>query len=563
MSESDIQELGSNEFRKKYHVVAKLGEGGMALVHLAVVRGVAGVRKLVVLKSVRPELVADANARNMFVAEARLAATLSHPNIVQTFEVVLSKGRPILVMEYLDGQPFSRIIRRERRDEVPLALQLYVIKEILTGLEYVHNCTDLDGSPLNLVHRDMSPQNVFVTYDGQVKILDFGIAKVVGSTGHTETGEIKGKIRYMAPEQMLGSARLDRRADIFSLGVMLWEAVTQRRLWEGMADVQVIQTVVGGGVPAPSTLVPDVPASLDAICRRALAHDCDERYETAAAMQQDLEQAMDALGMRMSTRQVGKAVAESFAELRASIKTIIEGQLRDEKAAPINLLVSENDGVLAEEAALSGDLWGLPSAVSVSRGTATAAAARRRRTVSVASGAAALVLVGSVVSFRHFAHGLTGEPPHQERAQAAAQATAVPVLDPPAPAIALPANEPRTVHVQIAAEPARAKLFLDDALLGTETFSGEMKADSVVHTLRVEAPGYRTQSLAVSLDHALETKVKLEPIVYATRPAVTRTAAAPSPTAAASASSSATRSCALPYYIDDQGIKRVRPECLK
>ncbi|MCL2448935.1 MAG: serine/threonine protein kinase [Polyangiaceae bacterium] len=567
MTVTGIQELGSDEFRKKYHVVAKLGEGGMALVHLAVVRGAAGVRKLVVLKSVRPELVADANARNMFVAEARLAATLSHPNIVQTFEVVLSKGRPILVMEFLDGQPFSRIVRRGRSESASLAMQLHVIKEVLAGLEYVHNCTDLDGTALNLVHRDMSPQNVFVTYEGQVKILDFGIAKVVGSTGHTETGEIKGKIRYMAPEQMLGSARLDRRADIFSAGVLLWEAATQRRLWEGMADVQVIQTVVAGGVPAPSSVAPDVHPALDAICRRALAHDCEERYESAAEMQQDVEQVIDLLGLRMATRHVGKVVAESFADLRASIKTVVEGQLRDEKAAPINLLVSEENGVLAEEAALSGDLWGLPSAVSI--GHATENAARRRRAVSIATAAAAVVIVASVASFRRF--GGAVETPHAEPAQAALKLAGPPALGTP-PAGVPAASDPRTVHVQIAAEPAYAKLFFDDALLGTNTFSGTMKADSLTHTLRVEAPGYRTQSIAVSLERPVDTKVKLDAMVASVanviRPPVqakgaVTTAVSTSVTAPPAASSASHPSCGVPFYIDDQGIKRIRPECLK
>jgi serine/threonine protein kinase len=567
MSASDVQELGSSDFRKKYHVVAKLGEGGMALVHLAVVRGVAGVRKLVVLKSVRPELVADSNTRNMFIAEARLAATLSHPNIVQTYEVVLSKGRPILVMEYLDGQPFSRVVRRDRRDQVPLALQLHVLREILSGLEYVHTCTDLDGTALKLVHRDMSPQNVFLTYDGQVKILDFGIAKIKGSTGHTETGEIKGKIRYMAPEQMLGSAQLDRRADLFSVGVMLWEAVTQRRLWEGMADVQVIQTVVNGGVPAPSTMTEGVPASLDAICKRALSHDVDERYESAAAMQQDLEMAIDELGARMSTRQVGKAIAESFSELRASIKAVIEMQLRDEKAAPINLLVSEADGVLAEEAALSGDLWGLPSAVSVSRTSAAVVTSRRRGRVSVAVGALVLAsATGAVLSFRHFNHAGAREAEHSDDNSQVTSAAAVPPIE-SAPSVLIPSSDqPRTVHLQVSAQPPNAKLFLDDALLASDPFSGEVRADERMHTVRAEAPGYRTQSISVSLAQALDTNVKLErlPIGQMVFPrAVAGRASASGAGISPSASVAANRPCTLPYYFDEQGIKRVRPECLK
>src|SRR5580704_12011617 len=217
---SDVIEFDSGELSRRYKVIAKLGEGGMALVHLAVVRGLAGTRKLVVLKSVRPELLAEENIRNMFVEEARVATTLSHPNIVQTFEIAVSNGGPVLVMEYLEGQNLGHIRRRMRSGIVPLApsaplaLQLFVLKGVLAGLEYAHNCKDLEGTALKLVHRDVSPQNVFVTYDGQVKILDFGIAKSAGTAGRSLSGNIKGKIRYMAPEQMVASVDLDGRADV-------------------------------------------------------------------------------------------------------------------------------------------------------------------------------------------------------------------------------------------------------------------------------------------------------------------------------------------------------------
>ncbi|HSY24402.1 MAG TPA: serine/threonine-protein kinase, partial [Polyangiaceae bacterium] len=383
--------------------MAKLGEGGMALVHLAVVRGLAGTRKLVVLKSVRPELLAEESIRNMFVEEARVATTLSHPNIVQTFEIAVSKGAPVLVMEYLEGQNLAHIRRRMRSasvplaPSVPLALQLFVLNGVLAGLEYAHNCKDLEGTALKLVHRDVSPQNVFVTYDGQVKILDFGIAKSAGTTGRSLSGNIKGKIRYMAPEQMVASVDLDGRADVYAVGVMLWEALTQRRLWDGLADVHVMQRVLGNEVPLADELPHDVPPGLGAICRRALARDCNDRYESAAAMRFDLERAIDDLGLRVSMGEVGKVVSESFGELRASIRARIEQQLRDERTDPIDLP--------RDDEAISGDPWRMPLAATRSMPVR----ARRRRAAFLRSAGAAVFLTGVAVllaaSLRHYAVG--------------------------------------------------------------------------------------------------------------------------------------------------------------
>jgi serine/threonine-protein kinase len=191
---------------QKYAVVAELGQGGMSVIHLAAARGLGNVQKLVVLKSIRPELMTNDKVRQMFMDEARLATQLTHPNIVQTYEVVMISGRPVIVMEYMEGQSWSILWRRAAESGgVPLAMQLRILSETLSGLDYAHNLTDYEGTPIGLVHRDVSPQNVFVTYDGHVKILDFGIAKARANSAHTELGELKGKIRYMAPEQMEAS----------------------------------------------------------------------------------------------------------------------------------------------------------------------------------------------------------------------------------------------------------------------------------------------------------------------------------------------------------------------
>jgi serine/threonine protein kinase len=507
--------------------VAKLGEGGMALVHLAVVRGLAGTRKLVVLKSVRPELLAEENIRHMFVEEARVATTLSHPNIVQTFEIAVSNGGPVLVMEYLEGQNLAHIRRRMRSNTVPLgplALQLFVLKGVLAGLEYAHNCKDLEGTPLKLVHRDVSPQNVFVTYDGQVKILDFGIAKSAGTPGRSVSGNIKGKIRYMAPEQMVASVDLDGRADVYAVGVMLWEALTKRRLWDGLADVHVIQKVLGNTMPLVDELPHDVPPWLGAICRRALARDCNERYESAAAMRLDLERAIDDLGLRMSMDEVGKVVSESFAELRASVRGRIEQQLREERTDPIDL--PRDDEVI------SGDPWRMPLAATRSMPVR----ARRRRSTLLRYAGAAVLLTGALLLLGRY---VMGSRTHGALSDGHARAAA---SEAPAGAGGHPAkgdslSPPASGSADVAAAPITATAAAESATAAGSaagTTSSAHANDATPSRPATKADGSRAPLGRI-------------------RPAAAPPARPVGPD----------RTCAVPYFFDDQGIKRLRTECFK
>ena len=571
MSIPKVYEAEPSEFTKRYHVIAKLGEGGMALVHLAVVRGVAGVRKLVVLKSARPELAGDINVREMFLAEARLAAALNHPNIVQTFEVTMLAGRPVLVMEYLEGQPLSRILHRNR-EPMPLPVRLFVLTEILNGLEYVHTFADLDGTPLNLVHRDVSPPNVFVTYDGVPKLLDFGIAKSITTANATEVGVIKGKVRYMAPEQVLGSTHIDRRADVFAVGVLLWEAMTGRRLWEGSGDLEVMQTLVSGSIPDPEAAAPNVLPALAAICRKAIARDREQRYESAAAMRGDLEVAIHELGLQANARQVGRFVSDVFGKLRSSVRKVVEGQLKKDAAPPVNLVVSgDSDAVTTQSARLGEDIWATPSAVTVIGSPMGASRQRRRQVIAATTGA--LLAVGTVVgSFAYFHHHHSGQP--QTSASAASGVASAPVSDERVPPLR------NAVHVRVEASPPSAALFLDDSRLGGNPFEGDLTSDGAVHTIRAEAHGYRSESRAVDLTRPLELVLQLEPLPalfpltgtpkhhsLKGPPAAPTAGSSATPSSNASASAQAhtqsVPSCNPPFYFDENGIKRIKLECVK
>ncbi|MBI4957406.1 MAG: serine/threonine protein kinase [Myxococcales bacterium] len=312
----------------KYRLIAELGRGGMAEVYLAIVAGPAGFNKLLVVKCIRLHLAEDPDFLAMFLDEARLAARLNHPNIVQTIEVGNADGRYFIAMEYLEGQPLNRVLHRIGREQLPLGSHLRILVEALAGLHHAHELTDYDGTPLGVVHRDTSPHNTFVTYSGQVKVVDFGIAKAMNSSAETRTGVLKGKVAYMSPEQAQGD-KVDRRADVYSAGVLLWEALAARRMWKGQSDIVVLNQLLSptAEVPPPSSVRP-VPQRLEQICMRALARDRDRRYATALELGRDLEDAMDALGMRGSTREAGELVGREFADERGKIKGIIEEQIR-------------------------------------------------------------------------------------------------------------------------------------------------------------------------------------------------------------------------------------------
>lgn len=279
-----------------YRLIASLGRGGMAEVFLAVRTGMVGFHKLVVIKRLRTDLTAQPHAakyRTLLLDEARLAARLSHPNIVQTFEVGDHQGQPFLAMEYLDGQPLSHVVTQARRAgrPLPVELALQIVADALGALAYAHDLADFNGAPLRIVHRDVSPQNVFWTYDGEIKLVDFGVAKFALNSSETEAGVVKGKLTYMAPEQARGQP-IDRRADLFVTGILLWELISGRRLLRARSQAASMQRLLFEDLPSLSRVVPGIDPAIARICDRALERDLDRRYPEAGAMRADLEQVL-------------------------------------------------------------------------------------------------------------------------------------------------------------------------------------------------------------------------------------------------------------------------------
>jgi eukaryotic-like serine/threonine-protein kinase len=318
----------AGELAGKYRLLAELGQGGMATVYLAVALGDSGFRKLAVVKVLRPELAIDDEFVEMFLDEARLCAHLSHPNIVHTYDVGVDESGHLIAMEYLDGASMHAAKAKLGRNGGPFsfAFQAKVLLEVLEGLRYAHELKDYNGRSLELVHRDVTPHNIFITYDGQVKLLDFGIAKAATSSVKTATGVIKGKLTYMAPEQARGDP-VDARADLYAVGVMLWEAATGKRRWPaGITEPALFARLANGELPeSPDGAGHGLPLEIDAIIMRALAPLPEDRYQTAA----DLRDALDSVVSRLppvSLRALGGLLSTTFEVERGRIRDIIEEQ---------------------------------------------------------------------------------------------------------------------------------------------------------------------------------------------------------------------------------------------
>lgn len=512
----------------KYRIVAELGSGGMANVYLAVMRGNRGVNKLVVLKVPRDVILEDAGLLTMFLDEARLAARLNHRNVVQTYEVVAEGGRDIIVMEYLDGQTLNEILVRGRRagTPLPLGMHLRVVIEALNGLHYAHEMKDFTGASLEIVHRDVSPHNIFITFDGQVKVLDFGVAKAAISSHVTQAGTFKGKVRYMPPEQLVGGS-VDRRADIFAMGVVLWEAATGKKLWQGVGEPEVMTNVVSGKIPKPREVAPEVDERLEAIINKALAFRPADRYATCHALRADLESFVREMTPSYAIDDVAPFVTSLFADVRAQRNSIIEEQVSRANLEVTGEYQALSAGALPVPTATLSGHTPAPSSKTPSIANATAhiaseppAKSRVTRIVAVV-GLAGAVALGAFVMRKPSAPAAA--PAQAVQAPTASTQPVTPTTTPPIPSPVRPGE----ASVTFEAKPREAKLFLDDEPLATNPLTKNFPKDGSAHTIRAEAKGYLTKTLGVHFDGDKEVVVTLDKV--AARPAFAWQPSKPAP----------------------------------
>jgi hypothetical protein len=299
----------------RFEILGKLADGGMAEVLLGRLVGPRGFEHPVVIKRMLPELAREPRFVDMFVDEASIAAAVKHPNVVAVHELSQGEGELFLVLEYLEGESVGGLLRRlwSRGVELDRRLAAYIVAEACAGLHAAHELTDEAGKTRDLVHRDVSPQNILVTYAGAVKLLDFGIAKAARRQTQTEAGQLKGKFGYMSPEQCYGRP-LDRRSDIFSLGIVLYELTTSRRLFKRDSDLETLKAITEQPVPPPAQHAADYPPALEAICLRALSRKRDDRFATAAEMRRALLAFVHGGGEGLPEEALAAVMERSFAD---------------------------------------------------------------------------------------------------------------------------------------------------------------------------------------------------------------------------------------------------------
>lgn len=391
---------------RRYQLLARLDRGGMADVYLALARGPLDFKKLLVVKCLRVVGGHEELCRRMFIDEAHLAARLNHPNVVQTYEIGETDGRPLIAMEYLEGQSLARLRKAAKLIDARRAAR--IMSDALAGLHYAHELRDYDGVPLSIVHRDLSPQNIFVTYEGTVKILDFGVARAaLPSRSRTKVGVLKGKFSYMAPEQTSGEA-IDQRTDVFTAGIVLWELVAGRRMFGGTA-VQKLKALIHDPIPRLGSVREGIDPELERIVHKALEKDSALRYQSAEAMREELERFLAQSGPPVRNEDIGRLMLSHFAVERSELRREIQELMAAESlSVPASVPASVPRLKAAEVREASASVPPSPDSLSpltrpeaVKLGAATQEVARsfardRRRKLYVGLGLVSLLLGAGV-----------------------------------------------------------------------------------------------------------------------------------------------------------------------
>ncbi len=429
--------VGASPFRRSYAMYGAIARGGMATVHLGRLLGPNGFARRVAIKRLHPQFAGDPEIASMFAEEARLSARVAHVNVVAMLDVVSADKELLLVMDYVHGETLSRVLAHARASgtPVPVPIVVTVLADVLHGLHAAHEATGEDGAPLRLIHRDVSPQNILVGTDGVARVVDFGIAKAVGQAQITREGQVRGKIPYMPPEQLLRRSS-DHRADVYAAGVVLWEALAGKRLFVADDEPTLFSLVLEQVIVPPSRTNPAVPPELDAIALRALERDPERRFPDARAM----AQAVEAVVVRAPASAVADWVKAHAAPALAEREARIAEMERDARAesgeAGAQAVRAPSASVFFHDAsvpALPPQDLATPSFARESVDTEPSTRARRRR-LWVASAVLLILLVGVSASFalqRHPPPG-AGAPPLTVSGAPAEQASATPTPAPPA-----------------------------------------------------------------------------------------------------------------------------------
>jgi serine/threonine protein kinase len=328
-----------------FKIIRKLDAGGMAEVYHAEQESIEGFRKTVAVKKVLPHLVQNEKFLRMFLDEARLSLRMSHANVVQVFNVAKAGGSYYVIMEFVDGVNLKGIMEfmRARGTLIPVEQAVFISIETCKGLQYAHTLHDSNGRALGIVHRDVSPPNILISKQGEVKLVDFGLAKAVDQLEHTDPGVVKGKFSYLSPEAVEGQV-VDCRTDIFAAGILLYEMLTGRRLFQGKNDYETVQQVRVAEIPPLSRLNPAVPRDLERIVQRALARDVKQRYQSAQEFGDDLYQFLFSHGLRVTPFSIADMVKQVLRESSAPAPVAAAGIIDQLIESELTKLTSVEEG---------------------------------------------------------------------------------------------------------------------------------------------------------------------------------------------------------------------------
>jgi serine/threonine protein kinase len=339
----------------RYELVGELASGGMATVFLARLSGVGGFQRFVAMKRLHPHLANEKEFVEMFLDEARIAARIHHPNVVPILEVGASPVGYYLVMEYIEGDTLARLLARaaQRGKRLPIPIALRIAVDTLSGLHAAHELRDDAGNPINLVHRDVSPQNVLVGVDGIARITDFGVARAASRLTATRVGQLKGKIAYMAPEQAAGEESLDRRADVFAAGIVIWEELAAKRLFKAENEAATLSRVMTEPVPLLSELVPGLSVQLSNVVMRALERDVNKRFSTCAQFGDALEAAATGKERIATPRELAAYVTEVLGEEVSAQREAVRAWIARSEPSQVGPLPSTTPSSSVSAAAMS------------------------------------------------------------------------------------------------------------------------------------------------------------------------------------------------------------------
>ncbi len=518
MSDIRVEPAATPRIVGRYALFDEIAAGGMATVHLGRLVGQVGFSRTVAVKRLHPQYAKDEEFVSMFVDEARLASRIQHPNVVSTLDVVKTDIELFLVMEYVMGEALSKLVRNaaKRGERIPPNVVLGVMAGMLHGLHAAHEATSETREPLNIVHRDISPQNVLVGVDGVARVLDFGVAKAAMRSGATKDGQMKGKLSYMSPEQLNGK-EVDRRSDIFASGVVLWEALAGKRLFSGADAGEILAKVLTSDIPAPKTIVPSLSDEVSDAVMKALERDPEDRFQTAREFAVALEQAAPLATAHATGEWVREYGGEELVK-RMALVTEIESH-------PVDELEELSSGV---GAVVPADLTDEVEAIDRTSGVAPpidtdVPRESQQRRLWVTVGLVALGAVAGAV----FGMDLFGSGEAKAPAAAAASASVMPMVQPP------PVEPPKAVEPEPTPEP---------------TAEVKKEPDPVKQPVAKEpAP---KESAEPEPAPAPKEEAEVQPV-----PKVRR---APPPRKRPSG-----RSCNPPYYVDANGIKKPKAHCLK